>query len=216
LNGPEFVGSEPIDRGTWIALQAYCCTVENAGVIKDCLSWSSRKWQQLAAVTHEEAHRECDLWRWEGDDLVVLGYDQHGEDRVHQLRESGKRGGQKSGETRANRAAEKHINQAFQPEALTECLNQQLETTGSVLDEAVDRTSTQPTMPTEPPQQKEKPKEKQTAKRSVLMIEFGIRPPIHTLPIREIITDNETEQVWIDKRGQKWERVLGDKPKAVA
>ena len=36
LRGVEFIGAEPTERATWIALLGWCATQENGGVIDDC------------------------------------------------------------------------------------------------------------------------------------------------------------------------------------
>jgi hypothetical protein len=71
IGSEEFVGSDPTERATWLCLLGYCCAQENGGIIKDCLQWKDRKWQQLVRVTAKEVSGPCSLWRWEGPDLIV-------------------------------------------------------------------------------------------------------------------------------------------------
>lgn len=97
VRSPEFIGSEPVDRSTHIMLLAFCALAENGGVICGCRGWKDRKWQQLAAVTHAEVRRECDLWRWSGDDLIVMHYPVEKEREVRMKREIAKENGIKSG-----------------------------------------------------------------------------------------------------------------------
>ena len=40
LRGEEMMGADPVERGTWLFLLAWCATQENDGCIKDCLLWT--------------------------------------------------------------------------------------------------------------------------------------------------------------------------------
>jgi hypothetical protein len=93
LRGVEFIGAEPIERATWIALLGWCATQENSGVIKGCKSWKNRQWQQLAGVTEEEVKTISPLYGFEGNDLVVAYYPVESEAAVKAKREAGKLGG---------------------------------------------------------------------------------------------------------------------------
>ncbi|GAA5120430.1 hypothetical protein GCM10023212_14030 [Luteolibacter yonseiensis] len=99
LDSEQFLGSEPVDRATWLCLLRYCIGQENSGVMVDCAGWSDRKWQQLVRVTKKEAERVCDLWGWDGGTLRVWGYPGDKECEVKRLREIGKQ------TTEAKRAA---------------------------------------------------------------------------------------------------------------
>jgi hypothetical protein len=90
IDSPEFIGSEPIERGTWLCLLRYCAGQENGGLIKGCRDWGDRKWQQLVRVTKDEAERKCELWTWEGDDLVLWGYPAEKEYEIQHMREIGR------------------------------------------------------------------------------------------------------------------------------
>lgn len=74
LRSPEYIGSAPTERATWISLQGYCADQENGGRIVGARSWNDRKWQQVAGVTHEEAHAATPLLIWDADDLVLWQY----------------------------------------------------------------------------------------------------------------------------------------------
>ena len=87
----QFRGSEPIDRATWFALNGYCHSQENGGVIRGAASWADRKWQQIAAVTLEEVLRKSDLWSWdEQGNLHLHAYPTEKETEVQHLRSIGK------------------------------------------------------------------------------------------------------------------------------
>lgn len=90
LDSENFLGSDPIDRATWLCLLRYCIGQENSGAIADCKSWADRKWQQLVRVTKKEAERSCDLWEWDGDMLIVWGYPDEKQSEVQRLRGMGK------------------------------------------------------------------------------------------------------------------------------
>lgn len=93
LTGPEFLGSEPLDRATWICLMRYCAQHETSGIIPGAAQWGDRKWMQLCGVTKDEVKRESDLWSWDGETLVVAFYPLEQETVAKTRRESGKRYG---------------------------------------------------------------------------------------------------------------------------
>lgn len=97
LDSENFLGSDPIERGTWLCLLRYCIGQENGGAIGGCLEWSDRKWQQLVRITKREAARSCDLWAWDGDTLTVWGYPKEKETEVKEKRERAKTNGAKGG-----------------------------------------------------------------------------------------------------------------------
>jgi hypothetical protein len=97
LRSPAFIGSDPVDRATWLCLLAYSAAQENSGIIHNCRDWKDRRWQQLAAVTREEVRRQSDLWTWHGNDLHVTHYPIEKEQEVQQKREIAKTNGKKSG-----------------------------------------------------------------------------------------------------------------------
>jgi len=92
VDSPQFLGSEPCDRATWLCLIRFCVGQENSGKMPDCREWSDRRWQQIAAVTKAEVERPCDLWRWEGKSLVVWGYPKAQEELHQKRRKYGKAG----------------------------------------------------------------------------------------------------------------------------
>jgi hypothetical protein len=97
LDSENFLGSDPIERGTWLCLLRYCIGQENGGTISGCIEWSDRKWQQLVRITKKESSRSCDLWSWDGDDLIVWGYPKEKETEVKEKRERAKTNGAKGG-----------------------------------------------------------------------------------------------------------------------
>lgn len=90
LDSEQFLGSDPVDRATWLCLLRYSIGQENSGVVSDCKEWTDRKWQQLVRITKKEASRKCDLWSWEGDVLTVWGYPEEKEAEIKRLRDIGK------------------------------------------------------------------------------------------------------------------------------
>jgi hypothetical protein len=110
LRDPEYIGSEPESRGTWLNLLGFCCEKENGGVISDCNSWKDRMWQQTCGVTLKEVRAETALWTWEGNDLCLWGYplEKEGVVRLKRgiARENGKSGGRGKGKTATNHATD--------------------------------------------------------------------------------------------------------------
>ena len=93
MRSPEYIGSEPVERATWLNLMAYCAEQENGGRITGCGTWKDRQWQQTCGVTAQEVAGICSLWTWEGSDLVVWNYPTDKEAEVRAKREGGARGG---------------------------------------------------------------------------------------------------------------------------
>jgi hypothetical protein len=93
IRSEEYLGSEPIQRATWLNLMAYCADQENGGVIKHCLEWNDRKWMQLLGVTSDEVLDCCELWCFTGSNLRLWGYPKAKEAEVKAKREAGKKGG---------------------------------------------------------------------------------------------------------------------------
>lgn len=109
LDSAEFLTAEPVDRGTWLCLQRYCCGQENGGRITGAGSWTDRIWQQLAGVTLKEVRHSCQLWDWETDDLVVRFYNVETERKVQNNRKVGSAGGHASAAKRlASKAGQAH------------------------------------------------------------------------------------------------------------
>ena len=100
LRSPEYIGSEPTARATWLSILCYCCEQENGGVIPACAGWKDRQWQQTCGVTFSEVREQSLLWEWRGDDLAVAFYPADKQAEIQAKREAGRRGGKRSGEAR--------------------------------------------------------------------------------------------------------------------
>ena len=94
LRAPQFIGSDPTARGTWVAVLGYCYEQENGGLIAGCKTWKDRQWQQVCGVTREEIDGAQSLMSWQDDDLKVWGYPSDLEDEIKRKREAGRKGGQ--------------------------------------------------------------------------------------------------------------------------
>ena len=94
LRAPQFIGSDPTARGTWVAVLGYCYEQENGGLIAGCKTWKDRQWQQVCGVTREEIDGARSLMSWQDDDLRVWGYPSDLEDEIKRKREAGRKGGQ--------------------------------------------------------------------------------------------------------------------------
>jgi hypothetical protein len=106
IRAPEYVGSEPVQRATWLNVLAYSAEHENGGRIAGARGWKDRRWQQTCGVTQAEVEAAGDLLRWDGDDLVVWAYPVEKEVELKAKREGGRRGGLKSGEARGEAPGE--------------------------------------------------------------------------------------------------------------
>jgi hypothetical protein len=106
LRSPEYIGSEPTARATWLNLLCYCCEQENGGIIADCGTWKDRQWQQTCGVTLSEVKEGSALWKWSDDHLAVFFYPLDKQAEVQAKREAGRRGGQRSGKSRREASQE--------------------------------------------------------------------------------------------------------------
>lgn len=116
LRAPEYIGSEPCARATWWNVVAYCAEQENGGRIVGARKWKDRQWQQTCGVMVTEVDNAPGLLAWEGDDLLVWNYPSEKEAEVRVKRESGKVGGERSGEARSKQPA-KHNGSTASPSA---------------------------------------------------------------------------------------------------
>lgn len=89
LDSPQFIGSDPVERSTWLCLLRFCIGQENGGVIEDCADWQDRRWQQLARVTKREIARKCELWSFDGEKLIVWAYPVSKQEEVQAKRKAG-------------------------------------------------------------------------------------------------------------------------------
>lgn len=80
VNSPEHLIADISEVGTWFRLHTYCGRLENHGRIKGCRLWTDRQWTVTMALSHDLIHRETKLWWWDGNDLVLNGYNQKCQD----------------------------------------------------------------------------------------------------------------------------------------
>lgn len=100
LHSPEYIGSKPVARATWLNVAMWCAGQENGGRIVGAKHWGNRQWQQTCGVTVSEVNEAGGLLVWEGEDLTVSRYPINQERKVMAKREGGREGGIKSGEAR--------------------------------------------------------------------------------------------------------------------
>jgi hypothetical protein len=109
LRSPEYIGSEPTARATWLSLLCYCCEQENNGIIEQCAGWKDRQWQQTCGVTLSEVTEASPLWKWTGDNLAVMFYPLDKQSEVQAKREAGRKGGKRSGKSRREAVSEPQL-----------------------------------------------------------------------------------------------------------
>lgn len=93
---PEFVGSEPVNRATWLCLMLHCAEHETGGIIRNAATWGTRRWMQTCGVTKDEVAMKTELWSFEGSSLRLWGYPTEKEAEVAAKREGGRKGGRKA------------------------------------------------------------------------------------------------------------------------
>lgn len=90
LHAPQYIGSDPTRRATWISLMLWCAQQENGGIIAGSRQWPDRRWQQTCGVTAAEVAESCELFAWAGDNLVLWGYNTDKEAEVQAKRDAGR------------------------------------------------------------------------------------------------------------------------------
>lgn len=101
LHAPEYIGSDPTERATWLNVSLWSAQQENGGRIVGAATWKDRQWQQTCGVTSREVRAARTLLTWEGQDLIIWNYPISKEHEVKTKRDAGKLGGIKSGEARS-------------------------------------------------------------------------------------------------------------------
>ncbi len=81
-------------RGTVVTLLMYCADMETNGRIEAAREWSDDDWQDLCDVARADVDNavQADLAHWQGDDLIVALYDQHGQSALETRRAQGSHG----------------------------------------------------------------------------------------------------------------------------
>lgn len=104
LRAPEFLGSDPVARATWLCVVGYCIDQENNGRIAGCKGWKDRQWQQTCGVTLDEVNASVPLLAWDGDDLTVWRYPLAHQAKCETNRANGKAGGLSKSQAKAEAA----------------------------------------------------------------------------------------------------------------
>ena len=115
LRSETYLGSEPIERATWLNLMSWCATQENGGVIENAESWTDRKWQQLCGITLSEVETISLLYGFEDGNLVVSNYPVDKEAEVKAKRKAGKKGGR----PKKTASTQPLVNKDFKPHGST-------------------------------------------------------------------------------------------------
>lgn len=106
LRAPEYIGSDPRQRATWLNVICYCVEQENSGVIENARAWKDRRWQQTCGVTSREVSNSEPLLIWIGDNLEVWNFPKETQQLIQRKRlvamENGKLGGRPPSKTITN------------------------------------------------------------------------------------------------------------------
>lgn len=105
LDDPALAAADDTHRSHWLHLMRYCIGQENNGRIRGAKTWNERKWLLLCRVPQASLADDGELWKWEGDDLVVSFYPKKKQKEVQDKREAGREGGLKSAATRAQKSS---------------------------------------------------------------------------------------------------------------
>lgn len=92
VDSVEFRSAEPEQRSTWLNLLRFCCGQENGGCIEKAAALTDRQWIGICGVTAADVKNTCDLWTFDGDDLIVAFYPEDAEKQTRAMRKGGKIG----------------------------------------------------------------------------------------------------------------------------
>lgn len=94
MRAPEFTGATAMERGVWLSLMLHCVAVENEGRMVGAVRWSERQWLLIGGVVKAEVLEvDSELWRVEGEDVLVWGYPHGAQEVVNAGRRGGNLGG---------------------------------------------------------------------------------------------------------------------------
>jgi hypothetical protein len=105
LHAPEYIGSKPHARATWLSVSLWSAQQENRGRIEGARTWKDRQWQQTCGVTLREIDAAALLLTWQDQALVVWNYPASKEEVVRTNRETAILGGLASARARRAKAA---------------------------------------------------------------------------------------------------------------
>ena len=103
IRSPEYVGSSPTERATWLSVLAYCADQENGGRISGAAGWKDRQWQQVCGVTAREVRAATRLILIDGADVIAFAYPVEKEAEVMARRQAGREGGLRSAASKYTR-----------------------------------------------------------------------------------------------------------------
>ena len=66
--------------GVWLLLLGYCVRHGDQGIIRNCKTWSDRRWRRCLGFTKQNLQEAANLWEWEDDDLTVLFFSEGGKE----------------------------------------------------------------------------------------------------------------------------------------
>ena len=79
LESEEFLSATDSQVATWLWLHAYCSKQLNGGEIRNAKSLPDALWTRHG-ISREVIHADSPLWFWEGENLILSFYDQHGQE----------------------------------------------------------------------------------------------------------------------------------------
>lgn len=105
LRAPEFLAATAMERGVWLSLLLHCVSVENNGRLQGAVKWTQRQWMVVCGLeANEVMNTTTELWRIEGEDVLVWGYPHSVQRGLEARRENGRKGG-RPGKTEADNRA---------------------------------------------------------------------------------------------------------------
>lgn len=87
LRSVAFKDADMAARGAWVTLAGHCADQENGGRIVACQAWNDRQWLSRTDCMRGDVEHavRSELARWDGADLVLVGYDVQSEAAFHNI-----------------------------------------------------------------------------------------------------------------------------------
>lgn len=102
LRTARFRDADMAARGAWATLIVHCADQENGGRVVACKAWTDRQWLSRTDCMRGDVDHlvGSELGRWDGEDLVLDGYDRVAEGTFHAASEVNRRRAKEAHEKR--------------------------------------------------------------------------------------------------------------------
>jgi len=90
IDSVEFQSADDSGQATWLKLMRFLCGQEDGDRVRGAANWTDRTWMRTCGVSRKDVNQACQLWRWDGLDLIVKFYPHEAEAAIKAKRKAGK------------------------------------------------------------------------------------------------------------------------------